>query len=207
MSKTVKILSTYASKSFRKLVIRSFTGDSALRVRMPRSSLDDLDFSILQVLLRNSRVTFRELATNVKSDEKTVARRVERLVKLGVIKSFTIDADWAKLGLNNMAYISTRTAVDLAIREKLFAFFQKEPRILKVDATVGAYEYVLLAVDRDVSSLRENVAEPLEPLTAGLSTSLISKIVKLPNYESMIRLIKEHSKRSQSKTLGTYKKN
>jgi len=153
--------------------------------------LDDLDLHILDALLTDARATFKELAKNVNSNQKMVARRIEKLVKLGVIKSFTIDVDWAKLGLNCIAYMGTRTAPDISMIQKLYRFIEKEPRIVRADATIGVNEYVLLTIDRNVESLRENVATPLEALTSGISTSIITKNLKRLDYKSIIKLLKE----------------
>jgi len=152
--------------------------------------LDYLDLRILDALLTDARATFKELAKNVDSNQKMVARRIEKLVKLGIIKSFTIEVDWAKLGLNCIAYMGTRTAPDVSTIQKLYRFIEKEPRIIRADATVGVNEYILLAIDRNVETLRENVATPLEPLTSGISTSIVTKNLKL-DYKSIIKLLKE----------------
>ena len=141
--------------------------------------LDQLDLRILEILFDDARIPFRKLAKLVGSDQKTVARRVARLCENGIIKRFTLEVDYSKLGLNAMAYIGTRTTLDATVRSRLFKFFESQPRVLRVEATIGANEYVFLAIDKDIISLRENVNTPLEPLTAGLSTSVVSKTISL----------------------------
>jgi len=153
--------------------------------------LDKLDLDILEALLDNARIPFRKLARQVSSDEKTVARRVTRLAERGVVRRFTVDIDYSKFGLNAIAYVGTRTTVDAAVREELFRFFRTQPRILRAEATIGGYEYMFQAIDRDILSLRENVLTPLEPLTAGLSTSIVSKTIRPPNNQLLMRLIRE----------------
>ncbi|MEM2339646.1 MAG: hypothetical protein QXW83_05550, partial [Nitrososphaerales archaeon] len=62
------------------------------------------------------------------------------------------------------------------------------PRIVHVNSTVGAYEYVLKAMCIDLQDFRERVATPLEPLTAGLSTSVVSGSIKSLNYKPLLRI-------------------
>ena len=152
--------------------------------------LDELDLKILRVLTVDGRATLKSVAEKVGSDEKTVARRVAKLVKSGVIRRFVAEIDWSKLGVTCVAHIGTRTSADASLRRSLFEALEKQPRVVWAYATVGADEYVLLAMDKDVASLRENVIEPLEPLTAGVSSSLVSKTIKQANYSQLFELVK-----------------
>jgi len=152
--------------------------------------LDELDFKILRVLTANGRATFKSIAQKVGSDEKTVARRVAKLIGSGIIRRFMAEVDWSKLGVACVAYIGTRTSPEISLRRRLFEAFERQPRVVRADATVGADEYVLLAMDKDVASLRENVIEPLEPLTAGISSSIVSKTMKQANYNQLLELVK-----------------
>jgi len=152
--------------------------------------LDELDFKILRILVANGRATFKGIAEEVGSDEKTTARRVAKLVNAGVIRRFVAEIDWSKLGVACIAYIGTRTSPDVSFRRRLFEAFERQPRVIRADATVGADEYVLLTMDKDIASLRENVIEPLEPLTAGISSSIVSKTIKQANYGQLLGLVK-----------------
>jgi len=153
--------------------------------------LDELDLKILRVLTLDGRATFKTIAEKVGSDEKTTARRVAKLVQSGVILRFVAEVDWSKLGVTCVAHIGTRTSADASLRRSLFEAIEKQPRVVWAYATVGADEYVLLAMDKDIASLRQNVIDPLEPLTAGVSSSIVSKTIKQANYSQLIELV-EH---------------
>jgi Lrp/AsnC family leucine-responsive transcriptional regulator len=161
-----------------------------LGLRGAKGGLDDLDFEILELLSRDGRAKFKDMAKALRVDERKISRRIERLVKIGVIKKFTIEIDWGKFGLNTMAYICTRTAAAPDVKNRLIKFFMEEPRVLRADSTIGAYEYVLQAVAIDPQDLREGIGSPLEPLTAGLSTSIISSSIKQADQASLLRAIK-----------------
>jgi len=124
----------------------------------------------------------------VSADERKVARRVGRLVRLGIIRGFRAEVDWSKLGYGMSAFIGTRTAVDEKVRRELFRFFEEHPRIVQVESTVGSYEYVFRTMSKDLKDLRDNVCTPLEPLTAGLSTSIVSGTIKEEDYSSLLQL-------------------
>ena len=136
------------------------------------ASVDSLDLTILDKLLANSRITFKELAEATHSDQRTIASRYQRLVKLGIIQSVTVQIDWSKIGLKTIAIIGTTTPAGEADRKKLLAFIEKECRVLEAFSTIGSHEYVMRVVDRDIAVLRNEVTTPLEPLTSGLDTSV-----------------------------------
>jgi len=159
-----------------------------LRENWDKIKMDEIDLRILEALVDDGRITFKELAKKFGIDERMVSRRVERLVKEGVISRFTVDIDWSKLGFEMQAYVSTRTAVGEDLKNRLFEFFDTDPRIIRVDSTVGAYEYVLYAICRDLQDFRSKIGTPLEPLTAGLSTSIVSHHIKPLDYKPLLRM-------------------
>jgi DNA-binding Lrp family transcriptional regulator len=53
--------------------------------------IDDVDLKILQALMRNARTDFKDIASVVGVSDRTVARRIERLEKCGVIRGYYVD--------------------------------------------------------------------------------------------------------------------
>ncbi|HLQ39960.1 MAG TPA: winged helix-turn-helix transcriptional regulator [Tetragenococcus sp.] len=62
--------------------------------------LDSTDLKIIELLAHNSRIKLKILAEQVSLSEPSVKTRIERLADQGIIRSFTIDIDYAKLGYN-----------------------------------------------------------------------------------------------------------
>jgi Lrp/AsnC family leucine-responsive transcriptional regulator len=166
-----------------------------LVIRLNKSTdkikLDTLDFKILEALLDEGRIKFKDLAKTVNIDERMISRRVDRLVKGGVIRKFTCEIDWSRLGFGMQAYVCTRTGVGEDLIKRLFEFFDSHPRIVRVDSTVGAYEYVFYTICRDLQDFRSRIGTPLEPLTAGLSTSIISHHIKPLDYKPLLKVATE----------------
>jgi len=157
-----------------------------------RCNVDPLDLAILEKMLTNSRITFKELAETTKSDQRTIASRFERMMKLGIIKRVTIDLDWPKIGLTATAYMGSTTALGEEDRKKLFDFIRGEPRILEAETTIGSHEYFLKVIDLDIATLRAQICAPLEPLTFDLTTSVITDSIKAPDYAGLLRYVKKH---------------
>lgn len=72
------------------------------------STLDDTDWRILDVLQRDGRCGYADLAREVAMSASAVTERVRRLERLGVISGYTATVDLDKLGLSIMAMVRLR---------------------------------------------------------------------------------------------------
>jgi DNA-binding Lrp family transcriptional regulator len=72
--------------------------------------MDDLDRRILQVLRRDARTPYTEIADHVGTSEGTVRNRVERMSEEGIIERFTV----ATRTGNVKAMVEVSVAVDVA---------------------------------------------------------------------------------------------
>ncbi|MFD1171116.1 Lrp/AsnC family transcriptional regulator [Oceanobacillus picturae] len=60
---------------------------------------DDIDRRILDELLNNSRLSMSELGRRVNLSSPSVTERVRQMESLGIIKGYTLEIDFEKLGL------------------------------------------------------------------------------------------------------------
>ena len=156
---------------------------------------DDLDLLILGKMIEDSTVTFRQLARLTKSDQRTIAKRYERLKEEGIVRRATIDVDWLKLGLTATAFVGTATPHGDESRKELIEFIEHEPRVLEAYTTLGSHEYFMTILDADMEKLRSEVCDQLEPLTMGLSTSIVVKSIKNLDHKGLLRYLRSIRKR------------
>ena len=175
-----------ASVSFKVKIVHelNMSGTSS------RYELDSLDLAILEEMLTNGRIGFKEMAEITKSDQRTIASRFKRMMKLGIVKRVTIEVDWSRIGFTATAYMGSTTALGEDDRKKLFDFLRGEPRILEADTTIGSHEYFFKAVDLDIAILRAEICTPLEPLTADLTTSIVTNSIKRADYAGLFRYLR-----------------
>ena len=67
--------------------------------------IDELDSKIITKLQEDGRKSFREIAKEVDSTAVTVINRVEKMEEKGIIKGYTADIDYRKLGYHVVAGI------------------------------------------------------------------------------------------------------
>ncbi len=59
--------------------------------RLSENFIDETDLELLELLRYNSRISYARLASELGISESAVRKRVNKLVKAGVIKKFTIE--------------------------------------------------------------------------------------------------------------------
>ena len=67
--------------------------------------LDELDHQILAILKKDSRTPFTEVGRELGVSDATIHGRVNRMMKEGIIKEFTVKVDEAALGRKINAFI------------------------------------------------------------------------------------------------------
>ena len=60
--------------------------------------MDKLDLSVIEILLKNSRTPFMQIARKLKVSESTIRKRVTNLEKNGVIKKYSLVIDTNRIG-------------------------------------------------------------------------------------------------------------
>jgi len=72
-------------------------------------TVDETDRIIISFLQRDSRTPAAEIAKRLSLSETTVRNRIRKLADSGVIRSFTVNLDLAKLGKQVSAFIMVNT--------------------------------------------------------------------------------------------------
>ena len=133
--------------------------------------IDEIDRSLLHVLVDDGRVSMNELAARAGVSRATAYARVERLRSRGVITGFTATIDPAKAGLGVTALIllNVRQSDWRAARDQLLAV----PGVVYLAMTSGAFDMVMLVRAPDVQHLRDVVLGELHDVAQVRSTQTI----------------------------------
>jgi DNA-binding Lrp family transcriptional regulator len=159
---------------------------------------DALDLKIMQLLAEDGSLSYKELADKLDVDKRTVAKHFEELKRNGVLK-ITADINWPLIGVGAFAFVGTMTALGDEDVAKLYEYIRREPRVIEAFSTVGSDEYFLIVLDTDLQTLREEVLRKLEPLTADLSTAIVSTRIKAKNHAAFLSFLVERKERLESK--------
>ncbi|MGC9133573.1 MAG: Lrp/AsnC family transcriptional regulator [Nanopusillaceae archaeon] len=65
---------------------------------MKKSKIDDIDIKIIKLLERNSRISNMEIARKLNLSEGAIRKRIDKLIKMKVIKRFSAIINYNLLG-------------------------------------------------------------------------------------------------------------
>jgi len=117
--------------------------------------VDELDLRILSLLQKNSRLSYREIARELKVAVGTVYNRVKRMEEEGIIKGFSPVLDYEKLGFGLTAVIGIK-AQGRKIIEIEREIAKKNQVIIVYDIT-GEFDIVVVAKFRDRADMNHFV--------------------------------------------------
>jgi Lrp/AsnC family leucine-responsive transcriptional regulator len=115
--------------------------------------LDDVDFQILEVLQKNSRISFSELGRSVELSATAARNRINSLVSRGIITKLGVDLDWSKIGWPIQSLLLVRTEhgkTDMVTKQ-----LQKIPQILSITKTAGTVDLVIRLLASDVADFSD----------------------------------------------------
>ncbi|MBN2423211.1 Lrp/AsnC family transcriptional regulator [Candidatus Woesearchaeota archaeon] len=102
-----------------------------------------LDKKILNILLKNSRLSYRQIAKILKVSPATVMQHIKELEKNKVIRGYTADISFYKLGYEFKAMIQLRIS-----KGKLFEVekkIAKHPNVYAIYDVTGDFDAIIIA--------------------------------------------------------------
>ncbi len=105
--------------------------------------IDELDIRIIRELRKDARESFYDLAAKLKVSEGTIYNRVNKLQGMGVIKGYSAEIDFSKLGYGLVAVMGVSVeGKHLLEIEKEIA---KEKNVSAVYDVTGEYDALIVA--------------------------------------------------------------
>ena len=105
--------------------------------------IDELDKKIINTLIENSRLSYRQIAQKLKKSAATIMNRINALEKNRIIKKYTTEVDYEKLGYDVPVIIELRI-----LKGKLFEIekkIAKHPNVSIIYDTTGELDATVIA--------------------------------------------------------------
>lgn len=123
---------------------------------------EDKDIALLQRLRLDSSKPVSEVASELGIPRTTVQERIKRLVQTGVIKRFTIQTDYSKLGKTVTVFILVSFSSASGISQKDAAQKIAEiPDICEVHVISGDWDIIAKARGETIQSVGELVLDKI----------------------------------------------
>lgn len=127
------------------------------------NDLDDLDYQILDILIKDSRTPYLEIARKCHVSGGTIHVRMNKMDEMGLIKGTKLIIDNAKLGYDVCCFVGIyldKAAYYPHVLEKL----KEITEIVELHYTTGAYSIFVKVICRSISALQDLLINKLQPI-------------------------------------------
>ena len=153
--------------------------------RKHRVDLDEMDRRILNVLQRDARLSFRNVARRLKVSDATIRSRVARMEQNNVIKGFTTLVNPEQAGMEVVALIQLE--VDTQMLTKVATDLQAVEEVKLIMETGDRSNIVLLTAFLTRDALNEFLDKHVRQIS-GVQLLSVTLALGLRKYDWMIRL-------------------
>jgi DNA-binding Lrp family transcriptional regulator len=115
---------------------------------MTQPSLDETDRRILRYLVRDARRPIASLARKLGLSESAVRRRINTLVRNGVIRRFTVDIDYVKA--DNPITVLMGVNVGSMPGPKVAKALRRIDNIVEIYTVTGEFDLIIKIICRDI---------------------------------------------------------
>ena len=125
--------------------------------------IDDINKKILFLLQKDARMTYKDIATELKRSETTIRDRIRAMERVGIIQGYTTLVNKTALGLNffAMIFFNPISPTDLdTITDKI----KKVKNVLRVYQITGDHRLAVFLVSPSYKDLKEIIRLQLLPL-------------------------------------------
>ena len=134
--------------------------------------IDSLDKKILEIITRNARIPFKDVAAECGVSRAAIHQRVQRLVDIGVIIGSGYDVNPVTLGYNTCTYVGI-TLERGSMYKRVVGEFEKIPEIVECHFTTGPYTMLVKLYARDNAHLMELLNNRLQEIEGVNSTETL----------------------------------
>ncbi len=134
-----------------------------------RSTLDDIDLKILDIITRNARIPFKDVAVEVGISRAAVHQRVNRMIDLQVITGSGYHINPAKVDFRTCSYIGIfleKGGLFSEVVERLKSI----PEIVECHYTTGQYAIFLKVYAKDNEHLKHILSDQVQKIQGIAST-------------------------------------
>lgn len=134
--------------------------------------IDNLDKKILNILSKNARIPFKDVAAECGVSRAAIHQRVQHLIENGIITGSGFDVNPKSLGYTTCTYVGMnleRGSMYKKVVEKLVNI----PEIVECHFTTGSYTMLLKLYARDNEQLMELLNDQLQTIPGVVSTETL----------------------------------
>jgi len=134
--------------------------------------IDNLDRKILDIITKNARIPYLEVARECGVSGAAIHQRVQRLIRIGVIKGSEFIVDPVMVGFRTCAYIGIFLDHPGHYREVIMKF-KEVPEIIECHYTTGNYSLFIKVYTNDNEHLRVILTDKIQTIPGIIRTETL----------------------------------
>lgn len=131
--------------------------------------LDKLDKKILELVSKNARIPFLEVARECNVSGAAIHQRINKLIDIGILKGSEFIVDTYKIGYQTCAYIGI-VLNDLKHFDKVVEKIKDIPEVVECHYAIGRYAMFVKIYAKDNRHLLQIILERLTAINGVLTT-------------------------------------
>lgn len=147
-----------------------------------RNQLDDTDLRILDIISKNARTPFKDVAADVGVSRAAVHQRVNRMIELDVIVGSGYYIDPKKIDFKTCTYIGIfleKGSLYSTVTDKLKLI----PEVVECHYTTGQYAIFVKVYAKDNEHLRDLLSDKIQKIAGVASTETFISLEETFNRE------------------------
>ncbi|MCD8553983.1 Lrp/AsnC family transcriptional regulator [Seleniivibrio sp.] len=120
---------------------------------MRQHNIDETDKLILNMLVKNARTSYADIAKAADMKSPSVIDRIKRLETLGIVRNYTVDIDYKQLGYDVIAFIGISIDNAKHIDDFEITIQNLDEDILGCHHVTGDFTFLLHVVTKNTDSL------------------------------------------------------
>jgi Lrp/AsnC family transcriptional regulator, regulator for asnA, asnC and gidA len=128
------------------------------------SEIDEVDKQILNILMRDAKTPYTDIAKNIHVSGGTVHVRMRKLEQMGIVTGASLSIDYTKLGYDISAFLGIyldKSSLYDAVAEEL----KKIPEVVAAHYTTGIYSIFAKIICRDTSHLKSILHDKIQKIS------------------------------------------
>ena len=140
---------------------------------MSHYKLDSLDKKIIELVLKDARIPFLEVARECKVSGAAIHQRIQKLTNLGILKGSQYIVDPEKIGYETCAYIGLYLK-DPERFDEVVEALRDIPEVVECHYTTGGFDMFIMIYAYNNLHLLNVIHDKLQPLGLSRSETIIS---------------------------------
>jgi len=133
------------------------------------ADIDALDEKILQLITKNARIPFLEVARACGVSGAAIHQRVQRLLNIGVVSGSEFIVNPQKLGYNTCAYMGIHLE-KAKFHKQVVEALREIPEIVECHYTTGEYAIFIKVYAKDNEHLKKVLSSQIQKIPGIAST-------------------------------------